>query len=672
MFTFPFEKLERENYLLRLGPARRGRRRLETIELQLAKEFGGRVFEAVFGGEILSCWRSSLDLTARNQQRLRLKIRLSDAPDLVNLPWEYLYSQATNSFPALSVDTPIVRYLDLSGWTPPLLVHPPLKVLVMISNPIGIAALNTEGEWQRIQKAFSTLTGRGLVQVERVDPTLPALLRALDQDEYHIFHFVGHGAYDAGVEDGILVLEQENRSEQIVSGQRLGALLGDEDSIRLVVLNACDGGRSSDDDPFTGVAQSLLQQGIPAVVAMQFEISDEAALVFAEEFYTSLAAGHPVDIALARTRKSMYAIGDSAEWGTPVLYLRTKEGQLFDIDASDIPAVKPVTELVEDDVHNSPKMPPRSRNLLMVVGLLALLIVLYAVGRLFWPIDEGGTSPTLTLSAQVLGLASATPTSTPPPADEDSTENGGEVAGAGITGASAAQTAPPQPQPTATSTSTATPTSTETPTSTLTPSATPNIEATQESVRATVTAAANATSAAVARANSLAATATATHLSLSGPISMAGATTMEGLTNAVLASYRSVGFTGAIQANYVGTGSGFSDYFCNAIQLTDLALVTGADREVEYRAQCSTLGRDPIGFQVAWGKVDVDSANERYEPVYLFSSADVIAAKPQVAAFIRFYLTEVDGILPQFGDFYTSAGQSTLQRSLQTLAEIAP
>lgn len=181
IFTFPFEKLERENYILRLGPARRGRRRLETIELQLAKEFGNRLFEAVFGGEILSCWRSSLDLTARNQQGLRLKLRLSDAPDLVNLPWEYLYSRSSNSFPALSVDTPIVRYLDLSGWTPPLSVKPPLKALVMISSPTDVATLNTEGEWQRIQKAFSSLTQTGLVHVDRVEPTLPALLHALDQ-----------------------------------------------------------------------------------------------------------------------------------------------------------------------------------------------------------------------------------------------------------------------------------------------------------------------------------------------------------------------------------------------------------------------------------------------------------------------------------------------------------
>ena len=65
-----------------------------------------------------------------------------------------------------------------------------------------------------------------------------------------------------------------------------------------------------------------MQQGIPAVVAMQFEISDEAAIVIAHEFYTALAAGYPVDAALAEARKAAFTGGSSAEWGIPVLYLR--------------------------------------------------------------------------------------------------------------------------------------------------------------------------------------------------------------------------------------------------------------------------------------------------------------------------------------------------------------
>jgi len=109
----------------------------------------------------------------------------------------------------------------------------------------------------------------------------------------------------------------------------LGTILHDHRSLRLVVLNACEGSRSSRSDPFAGVAQTLVQQGVPAVIAMQFEITDEAAITFAEEFYAATADGYPVDAALSASRKAIFAAGNDIEWGTPVLYLRAPNGQIF-------------------------------------------------------------------------------------------------------------------------------------------------------------------------------------------------------------------------------------------------------------------------------------------------------------------------------------------------------
>jgi hypothetical protein len=91
--------------------------------------------------------------------------------------------------------------------------------------------------------------------------------------------------------------------------------------------------RSSREDPFSGVAQTLVKQGsIPAVIAMQFEITDAAAIKFAEEFYSATADGYPVDAALAAARKAIFAEGNDIEWGTPVLYLRAPDARLFSIN----------------------------------------------------------------------------------------------------------------------------------------------------------------------------------------------------------------------------------------------------------------------------------------------------------------------------------------------------
>ena len=138
----------------------------------------------------------------------------------------------------------------------------------------------------------------------------------------------------------MLLLEGEDGGAHEVTGEELGSLLYDERSLRLAVLNSCEGARTSHVDPFSGVASSLLECGIPAVVGMQFEITDDAAIRFSERLYTALAQGFPVDAALAQARKGIFAAGHEVEFGTPVLYLRGADARLFDVDPA-LPAPEP-------------------------------------------------------------------------------------------------------------------------------------------------------------------------------------------------------------------------------------------------------------------------------------------------------------------------------------------
>ena len=83
---------------------------------------------------------------------------------------------------------------------------------------------------------------------------------------------------------------------------------------------------------------------VPAVVAMQFAITDEGALVFADEFYGALAAGYSVDAAVTQGRRAL-AANSEVEWGTPVLFTRVKDGRLFDV--------------ATPRVSSSPRRPPK-------------------------------------------------------------------------------------------------------------------------------------------------------------------------------------------------------------------------------------------------------------------------------------------------------------------------
>jgi len=332
-FSAPFSDLEIENFLLRVGRSRHAVRRIESPEMVSAKQFGGRLFDQVFAGEVRGCLRSSLDEASRQGAGLRVRLHLTKVPALADLPWEFLYNASMNRFLSLSVETPLVRYLELPERIRPLIVQPPLRVLMMISSPSDYPQLDVKRESAKITEALGELEKHGLVTVERQeDATLAELQRRLRKNQYHIFHFVGHGGFDAQADDGLLIMEdQENRGRR-VSAQFLGTILHDHRPLRLAVLNACEGARASRGDPFAGTAQSLVQQGIPAVIAMQFEVTDEAAICFTREFYSAIAVGYPVDAALAEARKAIFAEVSEIEWGTPVLYMRSPDGKVFEVE----------------------------------------------------------------------------------------------------------------------------------------------------------------------------------------------------------------------------------------------------------------------------------------------------------------------------------------------------
>jgi hypothetical protein len=78
-----------------------------------------------------------------------------------------------------------------------------------------------------------------------------------------------------------------------------------------------------------------VRKGIPAVIAMQFEISDVAAITLANEFYAAVADGFPVDGALSEARKAIFTRVNAVEWATPVLYMRSPDGRIFEIEDQD-------------------------------------------------------------------------------------------------------------------------------------------------------------------------------------------------------------------------------------------------------------------------------------------------------------------------------------------------
>jgi hypothetical protein len=338
-FRFPFAALELENLLLRIGTGQHGvwRRAGDAPELQAAKEFGGSLFEALFNGSVRDMFRRAQS----DHAALRVRLSFSHAPALANLPWEFLYDREENLFLALSNTSPIVRYLEQPRRVDPLAVAAPLRLLVIIAAPVDLEALDADVEWANLQNALAPLVQRGSLHIERLTPpTFASLQAALRRTPYHLLHFIGHGAFEETVQDGVLFLEDERRHSKRTNGQSLGFLLRDyRATLRFVFLNVCEGGKTAVNDPFAGVAQSLIQQGIPAVLAMQSAVRDDYALTVARTFYATLTEQVSMETALTEARRTLFAETQRVEWGIPVLYSRTHEGLLFTLAHPPTPAV---------------------------------------------------------------------------------------------------------------------------------------------------------------------------------------------------------------------------------------------------------------------------------------------------------------------------------------------
>lgn len=158
------------------------------------------------------------------------------------------------------------------------------------------------------------------------------LQKAMLTGIWHTFHFMGHGEFDHKSEEGFIALADDGGRTHRLSATELGRLLADHQPLRLVILNSCEGAKASERAIFSSTASILVRRGIPAVLAMQYKISDIAAIEFSRVFYEALADGMTVDAAVAEARKSIsIAVKNTMEWGTPVIYMRSLDGRIFDL-----------------------------------------------------------------------------------------------------------------------------------------------------------------------------------------------------------------------------------------------------------------------------------------------------------------------------------------------------
>lgn len=358
---FPFDSAALSNALLHvqnaLLRAAAPRRQVLSPEDQLVQAFGQQLFEALFAGEVLRLYEASGALAEKQRKGLRVRLRIL-APDLATVPWEMLYDSTQDEYLCFLSNTLLVRYLEVPHLIQPLSVELPLQVLAMIVAPSDQGRLDVEHERLQLLEAMAPLEQRGLLQLRWVPgQTWHALQQMLWQQDWHIFHFIGHGGFDPQSQEGVLALANEQGRSHLLNATELGRLLAQRQALRLVVLNACQGAAGSQADLFSSTAATLARRGIPAVLAMQYEITDRAAIELTRGFYGALTAGLPVDEAVTQARTSIsVGLTRTLEWVTPVLYLRAPDGVLFHLPPTTtmLPPMAPRPQLPPSPTNTSP------------------------------------------------------------------------------------------------------------------------------------------------------------------------------------------------------------------------------------------------------------------------------------------------------------------------------
>ena len=290
----------------------------------------------------------SLDLLLPDQG-LRLRLHLPSG--LADIPWEYMYvpragdtkerDKDVTGFLSLDPRISIVRHERLS--VPGEFDQTPRqrRILATFASPEGgFARLDLEREKSELTTILQGATG---LKLDFWEHARHADLQNHLATGVDIFHFAGHGDFDAEMGampltiqgQGALIFEGGSREAVPVPADQFAANLSGY-GVQLVVLGACLTGRRDGYNRWSGVVAALMEVGIPAAVAMQYKISDRAAIRFMTGFYSALATGMPLDRAVLTGRLAVFndlhtqrndpELGRLwQDWGLATLYLRTDQ-----------------------------------------------------------------------------------------------------------------------------------------------------------------------------------------------------------------------------------------------------------------------------------------------------------------------------------------------------------
>lgn len=196
-----------------------------------------------------------------------------------------------------------------------------ITVLFLASNPIDTQSLRLDAESRAIQEMIRKSDYRDTIRFEtRWAVRTSDLLQAINEVNPDIIHFSGHGA-----SNGDLAFENVNGQSKLVTKEAMAQIIMTlSDKVRLIFFNAC----------LSAIQAKHIVEHVDAAIGMNTSIGDEAALVFASQFYSSIGFGKNLKSAFNQAKAALMLEGIPEET-TPELFVRE------DLQAENIILVQP-------------------------------------------------------------------------------------------------------------------------------------------------------------------------------------------------------------------------------------------------------------------------------------------------------------------------------------------
>lgn len=345
-FVFNLEAAEREDIRWYLedyldypfDPAPQTAARVERQMADIGAELFSHLFEST--SRARSLWR----LVAPCLNETRITIHCTD-DTAHSLPWELLLEPSTGLTLATEARAFVrVPQIELGGRRRR---SKSIRLLLVIARPGGSSDVRFRSVALGI---VATLAARPEVEIDVLRPATWAHLTtrlgeaAAADRAYDVIHFDGHGTY------GDRTAAQDNRppthargyavfDDAPIPGIKLGKLLVSS-NVRLLMLNACrsayvEAPAEQEERPggdhsraFQSLADEITAGGVPGVVAMQYNIKEDAAAHFYDHLYGALVQGATLGEAVNRGRRAMrlqplrqgFDRRSLRDWVIPVVY----------------------------------------------------------------------------------------------------------------------------------------------------------------------------------------------------------------------------------------------------------------------------------------------------------------------------------------------------------------